>query len=346
MDWQGTTWLRRIALHAAGAVLLLAGVALAAMTAKSLLNYRAVTERHGGEVINLKADTGPQAGQFGFMARIVGTPKVVEAPRDAAFNLHANTPLLMRHAEMFQWREIRIGGSVHYELDWVDHLIDASHFEQPGGHANPAKFPIENREFPAGLVRLGGFRLSAQLERALPGFQPVAPNLQALPANMAASFERYRNYLVTSSHPGEPQWGDVRVSWSETPLQQVTVFARIDGDQLVAATDAADGKGYHVEIGNVSLLDMFPDIPMPPEFVLGKRILALLLASLGALLLCCMKRQKRPDIPLAMGLGGLAVGSVASVLWLGHDTGPLLDWLAVAMAGLLLTIWRVRLRAD
>jgi hypothetical protein len=152
---------------------------------------------------------------------------------------------------------------------------------------------------------------------------------------------------VTSAHPGEPHLGDVRVSWSEVPLQQVTVFARVEGDQLVAATDAADGKGYHVEIGNVSLLDMFPDIPMPPGFVQGKRILALLLASLGALLLCCMRQEKRPDVALATGLGCLAVSSVASVLWLGqHDTRLLLGWVAVAMCGLLLTIWRVRRRGD
>ncbi|TAL86728.1 MAG: hypothetical protein EPN74_03545 [Rhodanobacter sp.] len=346
MDWPDTTSLRRMALHVVGAFLLLAGVGLEAMTARGLLNYHASTERHGGEVIDLNADTGPQAGQRGFMARIVGTPQVVEAARDAAFNLQVNTPLLMRHAEMFQWREIRIGGSVHYELDWVDHLVDASHFQQPGGHLNPAKFPIRNRDFLAGLVTLGGFKLSAQLLHALPGYQPVSPDLQALPANMAASFGKYGNYLVTSSHAGAPQLGDVRVSWGEIPLQQVTVFARIDGDRLVAATDASDGKGYHVEIGNVSLLDMFPDIPMPPEFVQGKRILALLLAALGALLLCCMKQQKRADIPLAMGLSGLAVGSVASVVWLGHDTGILLGWLAVAMSGLLLAIWRVRLRAD
>lgn len=345
MGWYGAKSLRRTALHVIGALLLLAGVALAAMTAKGLLSYREVTERHGGEVIDLSASHGTRAGGLGFMARIVGTPKVVEAPGDAEFNLHVNTPLLTRHAEMFQWREIHIGGSVHYELDWVDHLVDASHFEQSQGHANPARLPIGNREFPAGLVRLGGFRLSPQLLRALPGNQAVAPDVQALPANMAASFDRYGNYLVTSAHPGEPRLGDVRVSWSEVPLQQVTVFARVDGDQLVAATDAIDGKGYQVGIGNVSLLDMFPDIPMPPRFVQGKRILALLLASLGALLLCCMRQEKRPDIVLAVGLGCLAVGSVASVLWLGqHDTRLLLGWVAVAASGLLLTIWRVRQR--
>ncbi len=345
MDGVGKIWLRRAALHVIGALLLLAGVALAAMTARGLLNYREVTERHGGEVIDLSAGSGPRAGQAGFMARIVGTPEVVEAPRDADFNLHVNTPLLTRHVEMFQWREIHIGGAVHYELDWVDHLIDASHFEQSQGHANPARFPVHNMEFPAGLVRLGGFRLSAQLLHALPGYQAVAPNIGVLPSNLAASFGKSGNYLVTSAHPGEPRLGDVRVSWSEVPLQQVTVFARVNGDRLAAATEAIDGKGYRVEIGNVSLLDMFPDIPIPPDFVQGKRILALLLASLGALVLCYAKQQKHPDFALAAGLGCLAVGSVASVLWLGqHDTRLLLGWVAVATSGLALTIWRLRQR--
>jgi len=84
---------------------------------------------------------------------------------------------------------------------------------------------------------------------------------------------------------------------------------------------------------------------VPPEFVLGGSMLALLLAVLGAFLLLLTHRQ-RGDVLLALALGSLAVSAVASVLWLGSDTSMLCAWLAVALFGLVLAIWRLRRHAP
>ncbi len=333
--------LRGMAVHTFGALLMFAAVGLVAITARSQFNFRAVAARHGGEIIELGGNAQPQPGQHGSMARIVGTPTVLEAPQDPQFNLRVNAPILVRHVEMFQWREVRIGRSVHYEQDWVDHPLDASHFEQPAGHANPGAFPLSSEKFVAGLVQIGGFKLSLPLLHALPGVAVVTPDLQALPQNLAASFSRYQDYLVTSAQPGHPQLGDVRVSWNEVPLRQVTVVARIDGDRLVPATDAGDGKGYHVDIGDVSLYDMFPDLPVPPQFVLAKQVLAVLLAALGAFLL--ISTHRRRDGLLALALGVLAVGAVAAVLSVGNDNTAMAAWLALTLLGIGLASWRLRL---
>lgn len=341
MDWRKDAPVRRLALNISGAVLMLAGIGLVAITSRGQLNYRAAAARHGGEVMDLGTDVQPQPGQHGAMARLVGTPTVVEAPRDPEFNLRVNTPVLTRHVEMFQWREVRIGDGVHYELDWVDHPLDASRFTEPAGHANPGSFPISDKQFDAGLVQLGGFKLGPVLLHALPGAQRVTPDPKSLPENLVASFSRDQDYLVTSADPGDPQLGDVRVSWDEVPLQQLTIVGRLDGDQIVAAADAADGKGYDVQIGDVAVLDLFPDLPLPPESVMGQRLLAMLLATLGALLLLSTQRNRR-DVLLAVGLGGLGVGIVASVLWIGGDGRTLCYWLAVALLSLLLTVWRLR----
>lgn len=341
MDLRKGVSVHGLVLNIIGALLILAGVGLAAVTARSLLNYRAVASLHGGEVVNLGANAQPGAGQHGAMVRVVGTPTVVEAPHDPDFNLRTNTPVLVRHVEMFQWREVRFGSSVHYELDWVDHLLDASHFEDPKGHANPVSFPISGKQFDAGLVQIGGFKLGPVLLHAIPGTQRITPDPGSLPENLAASFSHYQDYLVTSAQPGDPRLGDVRVSWNEVPLQELTIVGRIDGDRLVAATDAADGKGFVVQVGDVPVLDLFPDLPVPPEFVLSWRILAVLLASLGAFLLLSTQRD-RHDPLLALGLGALAVGIVASVLWLGDDTRTMCGWLALTVLSLLLTGWRLR----
>ncbi|GAA0889597.1 TMEM43 family protein [Rhodanobacter soli] len=341
MDLRKGVSVHGLVLNIIGALLILAGIGLAAVTARSLLNYRAVASLHGGEVVDLGANAQPGAGQHGAMVRVLGTPTVVEAPHDPDFNLRANTPVLVRHVEMFQWREVRFGSSVHYELDWVDHLLDASHFEDPKGHANPLSFPISGKQFDAGLVQIGGFKLGPVLLHAIPGTQRITPDPVALPENLAASFSRYQDYLVTSAQPGDPRLGDVRVIWNEVPLQELTIVGRIDGDRLVAASDAADGKGFVVQVGDVPVLDLFPDLPVPPEFVLSWRILAVLLASLGAFLLLSAQRDRRDPL-LALGLGALAVGIVASVLWLGDDTRTMCGWLALTVLSLLLTGWRLR----
>lgn len=341
MEWRVAGSMQTLALNIAGAVLMLAGVGLVATTARGLIGYREAASRHGGEVIELGANAQPQAGQHGYMARLVGVPSVVEAPRDPDFNQQVSTPVLLRRVQMFQWREVRIGASVHYEQDWVGHAVDSSRFEDPRGHANPGKLPIHSQRFVAGLVQIGGFKLAPQLLRALPGSQLAPPDMASLPVNLAASFSLSGDYLVSSANIDDPRLGDLRVSWEEVPLQQVTIVGQLDGDRLVAAPQATDGKGYSVQVGDVSLLDIFPDLPLPPQWVTGSRILSVLLAALGALALLFAKRRRLEPV-LAIGLGALLVGTVASVLWLGNDTSTLGGWLAVTVLGLLLAGWGLR----
>lgn len=341
MDRRRGVEVHRVALNLLAALLILGGVGLAAITARSLLNYRAVAAQHGGEAIDLGASGQPQAGQHGFMARLVGTPQVVESPHDPDFNLTVNTPVLNRHVEMFQWREIIIGNVAHYELDWVDRPIDAAKFRHPGGHANPITFPLQSRRFTSSLVQMGGFQLGPTLVLALPGAALITPDPKDLPENLAASFSLFHNYLVTSAKAADPRLGDLRVSWEEVPLRQMTIVARVDGSRLVAATDAADGKGYQVQIGDVSLLDLFSDLPIPPDFLWTQRLLAVLFAALGAFVGLSAQRHPRRDALLALGLGSLLVGAFVSVLWMaGSKTFPI-GWLLLMLAGLGLTAWRL-----
>jgi len=327
---------------AVGLVLLVLGVALGVWTERSLEDYRVVLELHGGGVVDLGHSMEPQADLQGRMVRISGTPRVVEAPYDPDFNQQAGTPVLVRQVQMFQWRELRLGGSVTYEQDWVDTPQDSSRFVQPGGHANPGPFPIAGKRFDAGSVELGGYKLDAALVQALPGSEPVAPEAKTLPANLAASFSLHDNALVTSASPGDPRVGDLRVSWSAVPLQEVTVIARVDGNRLVAVPNAADGKGYEVNVGDSSLLDMRPDMAARPALIWLRRVVAVLLATLGAGLLLRRRDATRVDPLPALGGGLLVVGAFDLIPWLGSSTAAAVAWLVVALAGLGLLVWRRR----
>ena len=340
-----------------GATLMLAGVAFVAMNAQAVLNFNTVAAQHGGEVLDLGHQATPQPGLHGHMVRVVATPSVVEAPRDPEFNLSVATPVLTRHVEMFQWREVRIGDSTHYEVDWVDHLIDARQFAVPRGHLNPPQLPLAGKSFDAGLVQMGGFRLAPALQKALPGTSVVTPDTSTLPANLAATFSRHGSYLQTSANAANPQLGDVRVSWDAIPLRQMTVVARLDGDHLFPAPDTADGQGYQVAVGDVGLLDLFPDLPTPPDAIVFKRIVGLLLAALGAFVLLTERRrsvaaaagQPSPaprlhDVWFSLGLGALVVGAVAATVWAGANEQYMLAWIALALPGAALVAWQWRRR--
>jgi hypothetical protein len=317
-----------------GAALLIAGLGLAAITERGLLMHHQAAARHGGDVVEAGSD-GPQPGLGGSMVLVSGTPEVVEEPRDADFNLNVATPALNRHVEMFQWREVRVGGDVHYELDWSEQWQDPRKFQQPRGHANPASMPLQSHRFVAGVVRVSGFRLGPVLIDALPGAQAVTPDPGKLPANLAASFSLYHDYLTTSANPGSPRLGDVRVSWQAVPLQPVTVFARLDGDRLVRADRTEDGQGYQVQVGVRSLSDVLPDVPEPPEFTTARRVGAILLAALGAFLLLWERRRRGGDVVLALAIGVAAIGAVSCASRLGGDWPPVLNWLAVTACGVL-----------
>ncbi len=334
-------WLRR----ALGALLLLGGVGLVAMTEQSLLDHRNASERHGGQILDLGQGSSPQPGQHGFMVRVTGPVRVVEEPYDPEFGQGAKVPVLTRHVEMFQWREVRVGSDVHYELDWVDRPVDSRKFEQQIGHANPERFPVLGKQFDAGQVRVGGFVLSPAVLHALPGSDVLMPDPKRVPPNLAASFAPYDRYLTTSVHPEQPRLGDLRVSWETVPTQDVTVFAQLDGEQLVPAAHATDGKGYDVQVGDRRLVDVVPDVPESPAFVWPRRVLSMLLGVLGVLLLLPERRRTPHDILLACGASALAIGAIACVLWLGTDMQVGGAWFALALVGLATAVWRIRATA-
>lgn len=333
--------IRELLLPALGAVILLIGVGLAAVTEKGHIDYRTQMQRHGGDVLDLGSGGRPDASDQGYMVRVVGSLQVVEAPLDRQFNQQTNQPVLIRHVQMFQWHELRVGGPASYELDWQDHPIDSSHFDHPQGHTNPGKFPLEAAQFDAGLVRLNDFVLDPALVHALTGSQPITPDLRSLPSNLAASFSLFNNSLVTSAVPSNPQVGDMRVSWEAVPVQDVTVVAKVNGNKLVPASDAADGVGFAVQSGDVPLGDIFSDLPVPPDYSWLRRIGSILLATLGAALLLRWHYQ-RIDPVFAPAIAVLVIGAVDAVLWLGNDNARAGWWFLLALIGIALTTWRAR----
>lgn len=326
-----------------GLGLVLIALALLLWNEHRAIEYAVALEKQGPAVLDLGDQGRPTAGQYGSLTRVSGLPKIVDAPHDKEFGVRADSPLLVRHVEMFQWREITVGGETHYELDWVDRPVESSRFAKPAGHANPGGFPIQGRQFEAGEVRLGNFRLTTPIIRAFPGRVTVPPDEQHLPANFAATFQRAGDYLVTSGKPEHPRLGDLRVSWEAVPLQSMTVLARIDGDALAPGEAQGANPGFEVQVGERTLRDVLPALPEAPGTVMTLRVLAGLLASFGVLFVAAGTRVKGDPL-FALGVGAVVIAATGGLLWVTDDAMASSVWALVAVLGAGLAIWRTQQR--
>lgn len=325
----------------AGGVLLLVALALLASNEQAVLAYRAASARHGGQIADVGTQ-GPEAASDGEVVRVTGTPQVIDPARDRQFGVRVDVPVLWRTVDMFQWREVDIGGQVHYELDWVDHPVDSDEFRQPRGHGNPAALPFGGGTFQAGALRLSGFGLAPAIVRALPGRVDLKPDLGRLPPNMAASFRAEDGILTTSSDPESPQLGDLRVRWQGVPLQEVTVVARAHGGMLEPANGRGDHRGFEVQVGNRPLDEVLPDLPPAPGAVWIWRVLALLVAWGGAHVLLHGVPKVRKDPLSSLTLALVVVCGLGGVLWIVEAPALGGGLMTAALAALAAAAWRLR----
>ncbi len=326
--------------------LLLLGGLLAALTGQGQVRHLQALLQYGGEVKDLGRQARPAASLDSYMVRVVARPHVIQPAVDAQFGQSVKTTRLIRDVAMFQWQQVNVGYGPEYELEWHTGRVNSAHFTRPRRHRNPS-LPVFAASFLAPQVRLDGFLLAPKLLKAIIGEVPVQPDVRALPKNLKASFRLVGNALVTVSHQ-RPRLGDIRVSWQATPLQVITVFAKVQGSQLVPARDAAAGHGFIVQLGDQSLANLLPRVPDGPMYAAGRLGLAWLLMTLGlagwwgrAGRTDSLRRQGIVAAIAGAGLTGLILGLVWITTRFYLGTG-------LSVGGLILAgvAWWVRLRKD
>lgn len=138
-------------------------------------------------------------------------PQPAAAVRDPDFGVAARHFGLERDVEMFQWR--RHGDA--YAREWSAEPLDSSGFVP--GHDNPP-LPLRGRRWIAGEVRVDGVPLDPAVLQALGEWVPFRPSFNALPGNLAATFQPQGDGLGTAEDPMDPQVGDLRIRWRELRL--------------------------------------------------------------------------------------------------------------------------------
>jgi len=329
--------IRTLAAAIAGAILLLIALLLIGFT-EHADRLRAMGEDALGGFVLSGNDAKPGPISDGRLVFVAGATQIAKPARDPQFDVSADAVALVRKVQMFQWHEIN-GGQRFYDQDWVDHAVDSSKFAQPEGHENPGAFPFDGARFDSPDVRVGGFRLGPKLVAEIEGVEDFMPDFHALPPNMAATFQAHDGTLVTSADPEHPRIGDLRVSWMQIAPKELTVLARAQSGTLMQTQDASGGDLTQVQIGKRSLSDVVPDAAPRPDYAWAKRVLAILLAWAGVLL---MLPRGRRDEWLALGAAITPLALLACLFWFGVRNITAIVLLAIAVLAAVAAVLRAR----
>ena len=175
----------------------------------------------------------------GRVVSLEGPLSVKRPARDTQLGISADAVMLLRFAEMLQWRETCNGASCTYQQVWSPLVIDSRKFREAEGHRNPERLPITSGRFSAGEMRLGAFAIDAaalgnyRLDSALQTKPVPYPVKNAeLPSNLAISF-REVNGALYAGDPEHRAVGDLRVSYRIIPAGNVELVGVQRGDRLI-----------------------------------------------------------------------------------------------------------------
>jgi len=138
-------------------------------------------------------------------------PQPDASVRDPDFGVRARHFGLERQVEMYQWRE-RDGA---YVREWSGLPLDSSAFAP--GHDNP-EFPLQARRWLAEVVTVDGAPLDPGVVERLGYWRDFRPSFNALPGNLAATFQPEGDGLGSAENPLAPAVGDLRIRWRELVL--------------------------------------------------------------------------------------------------------------------------------
>lgn len=192
-----------------------------------------------GIVRSVPADRVDPAND-GRLVHVSGMLSTAGPASDADFALQVNGVRLVRHVEVYQWKEethsetrTRFGGgeerttTYKYVRTWSDKPIDSDRFKEPRGHTNPV-MTYQSRESLAPGTRLGAFAVPEPLLRSFGEPRRLAATdvqADALQIRVNKPVAVNDGVLYVGRDPSQPAIGDMRISFSEVPLEAASVVA-------------------------------------------------------------------------------------------------------------------------
>ena len=132
---------------------------------------------------------------------------------DPVFDVHADSAMLVRVSEMYQWTEDGDGG---YTGVWSEELLFGG-----DGHPNPASYPANMKSgfYSAHDVKIGGLKVSDEQLSQL----TTRERITSLPDVDVRGYRTVGEYVTNAGSLDSPEIGDVRIHFEYMVADTITV---------------------------------------------------------------------------------------------------------------------------
>ena len=283
-----TSWFTRIGRSFGGVV---TGLILIVLASWLLYWNEGRTVKAGGAIgeaqmltVQMKDISKVDSSFDGKVIHATGRADTQDILQDTTFGVEKQAIKLAQKVEYYQWVETsrsetrkKLGGGEEkvttytYNLRWSRRPVDSSVFEDIRyRNRNTVLAEVADEEMVAPTVDFGAYTLPPFLKNGIGGAKPLPVELSeekkeeiawiSNAANARADFVHSRdNVIFLGRNPGNPQVGDLRISYTEVPPADVSIVAKVIGstfEQFVAS------NGYtfsRIDMGTVSPETMFED---------------------------------------------------------------------------------------
>ncbi|MCM8532089.1 MAG: TMEM43 family protein [Lentisphaeraceae bacterium] len=207
-----------------------------------------------------------ESGNEGKLVHLAAKASTEEVLKDEVFGVSSKALKLTRKVEVFQWveekeskSEKKLGGSKEtvttykYSQQWSDTLVNSSEFKKTSytdengtekTRQNPTSLKFQNKEVIAKDVSLGAYKLPEGFVRQISKSETLM-GLE-VPKGIKETISKTPSGFYIGKDLSKPQVGDLKISYSFVPAQDVSILAKQVKDTFSA---------YNTPFGNFERLE-------------------------------------------------------------------------------------------
>lgn len=257
-----------------GIVMLVSGIILSSVSLRDRIIEISALEKYGANV-QIRENGDFDSNYNGYPIITYGQLSFdADSATDTVFGVTADTAILYRVSEMYQWTE-KDGAIV---AEWSEELVPSP----DSTHENPAAFPANTKSnhYTARAVKLGGYSLGADILLML----EEKAKLEDLPNVDTRGFKTNGNYLTNSKDLASPEIGDVRISYEYATADVITIAGKQRSETLVGYGNYGDTNFFLALDGEHTKAEMISALrDIAVDAILWMLILGCVLTALSGL---------------------------------------------------------------
>jgi hypothetical protein len=272
-----TSWFQRLGQSLAGIVfgilfVIGACVLLFWNEGRAVTTARSLTE--GSGLVRAVSATAIDPSNEGKLVYVTAPLTAAGPATDNEFGMKSQGVRIKRQVEMFQWTEEseseskkKLGGgeetrtTYKYKRDWSEQPQDSSKFRDRRGHANP-QMTYRTRSALAPRVNAGAFVVPPEMlynfgtEQALRAADEQA---EALQKRLNRPVQVVDGVLYVARDAGQPEVGDLRITFTHVPLQTASIVAQQAGSTFEAYYAKAGDTVRLIKAGQIDATNLFKE---------------------------------------------------------------------------------------